>query len=114
MRSNIFETFIGAIVFSIFAPTWVAIYIILFDLFWVLRAINTALHLLSSFSKLKLHATYDWNERLDALSDIPAYKKFLRYEITHSPDTKVRKDLKEELFRLDKIDLASQIGRAHV
>ena len=67
-------TFVGAAVFSYFTPFVVAVYIILFDLYWVLKAINTAMHLLSSFFKLQLHASYDWRKRVEALGNIESYK----------------------------------------
>ncbi len=98
-------TLLGAAVFSYFAPFWVAIYILIFDIYWVLKAINTVMHLLSSFFKLKLHATYDWNERLRKLADLQTYKQSLRQEILHPSRTwRERNDLKQELVRLDGID----------
>lgn len=101
-------TLIGSVVFSHFAPTVVAIYIILFDIYWVLKAINTSLHLLSSFFKLKLHATYDWQTRLELLRDLPNYKKYLADRITATPIRRQRKDLGSELARLEKLDTAGR------
>lgn len=98
------STLIGCIVFSYLIPFWVAVFIILFDLFWVLKAINTAMHLLSSFKKMKIHATYDWRERLEKLRDVTAYKQSLRAEIIHAPGKRVRRDLRDELMRLDDVD----------
>ena len=43
-----------ALFFSYFHPVWVSIFIILFDLYWLFKAINGSLHLLSSYSKYKL------------------------------------------------------------
>lgn len=102
-------TFIGAVVFSYFAPVLVAIYIILFDLYWVLKAINTALHLLSSFSKLRLHAGYDWNKRLELLLDPEGYKNDLRRDILSARSIKQAADLKHELFRLNGIDFSNRL-----
>ena len=97
-------TLAGSVIFSWLLPVWVAIYILLFDLYWVLKAVNTSMHLLSGFGKLKLHATYDWRSRLDLLRDPQEYKKWLRQEIVSSPGRRKRLDLKGELIRLDSID----------
>ncbi len=98
-------TLLGAVVFSIWFPFWVAIYIIVFDLYWVLKAINTAMHLLSSFFKLKLHSTYDWLGRLRQLRDFESYKQSLQQEIiTASKSWRTRRDLWEELLRLNRLE----------
>ena len=101
-------TFAGAIVFSYFVPFLVAIYIILFDLYWVLKAVNTAMHLFSSFSKLRLHANHDWRKRMESLADLEGYKKQLRKEILEASSRKNVVDLKHELFRLNKIDFTDR------
>lgn len=103
-------TLIGSVVFSWLLPAWVAIYILLFDLYWVLKAINTAMHLLSGFWKLKLHATYDWRLRLTLLRDPQEYKKWLRQEIVSAPSRRKRQDLKQELLRLDNVDFRDRPG----
>lgn len=105
---SVWATLVGAVVFSYFIPFWVAVYIILFDLYWVLKAINTALHLLSSFFKLKLHATYNWRQRLELLRDFQKYKQTLREQILQTHNRRERKDLLEELYRLDNLDVSSR------
>ena len=99
---------LGAGIFSYFAPFWVAIYIILFDFYWVLKAINTSMHLLSSFFRLKLHAGYDWMKRLEGLKDIQRYKQSLRAEYLVARGRGRKKDLKLELERLDNLDLQNR------
>ena len=101
-------TFLGAIIFSYYFPFWVAIYIILFDLYWVLKAINTSMHLLSSYWKLRLHARYDWNKRLDGLLHLDVYLKSLRKEILSAAKRFERNDFKSELFRLEGIDFQNR------
>ena len=98
-------TFAGAIVFSYLIPSVVAFYIILFDLYWVLKAINTAMHLLSSFFKLRLHAQYDWSARLESLKNFDEFRARLRREILAARTRRERNDLKRELFRLDNLDV---------
>ena len=103
-------TLLGAVVFSVLAPVWVATYIILFDLYWVLKAVNTVLHLLSSFLKLKLHATYDWRERLELLRDPAAYQQVLRQQISAAATPRRRRrDLTAELKRLEALDFRTRL-----
>lgn len=101
-------TLLGALIFSYLAPFWVAIYIIIFDVYWVLKSVNTAFHLLSSFFKLKLYATYDWNKRLELLKDLPKYKQFLRELLESAKTRRERNDLRDELRRLEKIDFTGR------
>lgn len=104
-----YVTLLGAVIFSYLAPSWVAIYIILFDIYWVLKAINTAIHLLSSFFKLKLHAAYDWRKRVEELKDLQNYKQTMRQQILHAETRSKKADLKQELFRLDKINFTNRL-----
>ena len=100
-------TLLGAVGFSYYYPFYVAIYILVFDLFWVLKAVNTSMHLLSSFRKLKLHATYDWPRRVSQLSDLPAYINFLRTEAATGTRQK-RVDFETEAARLAAIDFSGR------
>src|SRR3989344_7981722 len=102
-------TFVGAAVFSYFTPFVVAVYIILFDLYWVLKAINTAMHLLSSFFKLQTHARYDWHERLEKLGNVESYKAELVSFIAREKVRRVRRDLAHELQRLQKVDFKNRL-----
>ncbi|MBI4050020.1 MAG: glycosyltransferase family 2 protein [Candidatus Doudnabacteria bacterium] len=94
-------TLLGSILLSYFVPVWVAIFILLFDLYWVLKAINTALHLLSSFFKLKIHNRYDWMWRLRQLADLGSYRQDLR----QAPS----RDLRQEYKRLARIDFSGRM-----
>ena len=57
-------TFILMFVLSIFLPVWVAFFIILFDLYWLLKTVYLSLHLRSSFSKMKENMKINWLEKL--------------------------------------------------
>ncbi|MDP3741073.1 MAG: hypothetical protein Q8R08_01980, partial [bacterium] len=101
-------TLLGAVVFSYFFPFWVAIYIIVFDVYWVLKAINTAMHLLSTFSKLKLHASYNWTDKLEKIRDMAGYRQYLSKLIATNISQKQKNDLKSELVRLEGIDFSGR------
>ncbi len=53
-------TLILLIVFSAVEPVWVAVFLILFDIFWLLQVVYLAIHLLSSYGKLKKSEHTDW------------------------------------------------------
>lgn len=63
--------FLGAIALAKYKPVWAALFIICFDLYWVLKACNVGLHLLSSYRKFRLHVTIDWLEYVRALETDP-------------------------------------------
>ena len=70
-------TFAGALILSITHPAWAAVYIIVFDTYWVLKAINTTAHLLSSFNHYKHDLEIDWLKPLEMMSNREAYIKWL-------------------------------------
>jgi cellulose synthase/poly-beta-1,6-N-acetylglucosamine synthase-like glycosyltransferase len=102
-------TLLGAVIFSWFVPFWVAVFIIFFDIYWVLKAVNTAMHLLSSFLTLKLHATYDWRMRLELLKVPLQYKQYLREEIGKSFSRRQKRDLLRELQKFEKLDFGGRL-----
>ncbi|MBI4993367.1 glycosyltransferase family 2 protein [Candidatus Wolfebacteria bacterium] len=58
---------LGGVVFiSWFAPTFAAIFIIIFDVYWLLKTIYLALHLRSAFKKLQKNLKIDWFNKLQA------------------------------------------------
>jgi len=59
------STLVGMVVFSFFLPTWVAIFIILFDLYWLLKTIYLSLHLRNSFSTMRANLNTNWTQRLE-------------------------------------------------
>lgn len=53
-------TIIGSIALSFIKPTWVAVFIICFDVYWLVKVAYLAFYLISSYRKLKLNVSYDW------------------------------------------------------
>ena len=49
---------------SIWLPAWIAVFIILFDLYWLFKTIYLSLHLRNSFTTLKENMATDWLEKL--------------------------------------------------
>ena len=58
-------TIILMVVLSMFIPEVVAVFIILFDIYWFLKTVYLSLHLRSSFKKLKANMATDWIEKMN-------------------------------------------------
>lgn len=57
---------LGAIFFfSWYTPFYVAIFIIIFDLYWAAKTVYFSLHLRSSFRKMKRNMKTDWRKKLE-------------------------------------------------
>ncbi|MBI3952521.1 MAG: glycosyltransferase family 2 protein [Candidatus Doudnabacteria bacterium] len=96
-------TLIGAPLFSYFHPAWVAVYIILFDLYWFLKAGNVAIHLMHSYRNLKTHEKIDWRDYLSKLSDLEKFKNNLRLCFTQASSRKLRNFYQSQMERVEKI-----------
>jgi hypothetical protein len=73
MTSRFFEILPGAlawttlvlmVVASWLLPVWVSIFIILFDIYWLLKTVYLSLHLRATFSAMKRNLKIDWFARL--------------------------------------------------
>ncbi len=61
-------TLLAIFLFSWLAPAEVAFFIIIFDLYWLLRILYLSFHQISSFRQMKKNMATDWIEKLDQLS----------------------------------------------
>ena len=68
-------TLLGLGVLAFVVPQWVAIFIILYDLYWLIRAVYISVHLLVSYRLLRRHRGVDWQRRLQLLHDLPNARK---------------------------------------
>ncbi len=57
-------TLLILIFFSWQAPAWVAVFIVLYDLYWFLKTLYLFFYLRYSFKTLKVHTAMDWRARL--------------------------------------------------
>lgn len=57
-------TILGMLLFSWLLPKWVAIFIILFDTYWLLKSIYLSLHLRHTFVKMRQNMRTDWIKKL--------------------------------------------------
>lgn len=63
----VWSTFLIIIIGSRLAPFWVAVFIIAFDLYWLLRSVYHAWHLRASFRVMREYMRMDWAAKLDGL-----------------------------------------------
>jgi cellulose synthase/poly-beta-1,6-N-acetylglucosamine synthase-like glycosyltransferase len=96
-------TLIGAPLLSYFHPAWISIYIIAFDLYWLLKVANISTHLLNSNSRLKHHKQIDWLDWNKKLLDSDGFKNELRHKIGTEKVRGFKKLYSEHLTRLEKI-----------
>lgn len=57
-------TFIGAILAAIYYPVYLAVFMIAFDVFWLIKSIYISTHLIDGYRKLKENLKIDWLMRL--------------------------------------------------
>lgn len=57
---------LGSVVLSFFVPVWVAVFIILFDLYWLIKVVYHIVYLLTSYRRLKKNVQHDWFARVQA------------------------------------------------
>ncbi len=73
---SFWTVFFGAIILSAVRPMWAAIFIVCFDLYWVLKALNTSIHLISSYLKFRVYVKIDW---LLLISMMPERQKLIEF-----------------------------------
>lgn len=59
------------VIFSFTAPVFTAIFIILFDIYWLIKTVYLSLHMRSSFSKMRQNLKKNWLNELEAIGNPP-------------------------------------------
>jgi cellulose synthase/poly-beta-1,6-N-acetylglucosamine synthase-like glycosyltransferase len=57
-------TLVLMVIFSWLLPVWISIFIILFDIYWVLKTVYLSLHLRATFSEMRRVMKVDWLARI--------------------------------------------------
>ena len=65
-----FLVLLSAIVFSFYLPVWVAIFIILYDVYWLFRTIYFSFHLNAGYDQMIKNENEDWIKKLNDLKEI--------------------------------------------
>lgn len=61
-------TLVLIILLSFLAPVYIAIFIIIFDIYWLIKTVYLSLHLRLAFKKMRESMKIDWRQRLERLS----------------------------------------------
>lgn len=61
-------TLIGVVILSFKSPTFMALFIIVFDVYWLVKTIYLSLHLRVAFSRVRQNLKIDWRQKLEGLS----------------------------------------------
>ncbi len=104
-------TLFFAFFFSFRHPAWVAIFIIVFDLYWLLKAINSTLHLFSAYSRFHLFMKMQWMPFLEKTADFKTYTQYLEEQKNSGSSRSARKYFKEEALRIQELLTLGRTGR---
>ncbi|MFZ2193473.1 MAG: glycosyltransferase family 2 protein [Candidatus Moraniibacteriota bacterium] len=83
-------TIIGMFAFSYFVPGYVAIFIIVFDIYWIMRTIFIGYYSIEGYQKLKAGKNINWWERCQNISNPTNYRMLIEKRIDN-----LRESLKE-------------------
>jgi hypothetical protein len=102
--ASFWGVFLGAILLASYKPIWASVFIVVFDLYWVLKAFNVGLHLLASYMMFRVHVTLNWQDCLEEMHNNPA-SYIARLESLAKTDKRrmARRYFKSEAERLQKI-----------
>jgi hypothetical protein len=102
--------FFGAILLSFLKPVWAALFIVCFDLYWVLKALNVAAHLVASYKKFKLCVTIDWLDYVKRLDDFKTFLGFLEERLNKSNGLTEKAFYREEIIKFKKLIAADKLS----
>lgn len=100
---QLWTVFFGAIFLSYYRPVWAALFIICFDLYWVLKALNVSAHLLAAYRQFKLCAAIDWLDYSRRLSDFHKFLEFLHGRASSLPSRDARRLHRTEIKKISEL-----------
>jgi hypothetical protein len=100
--------FFCSIILSYQKPVWAALFIICFDLYWVLKAVNVATHLMASYFKFQVFVTLNWIDFVKKLSNPQELISDLNAITDRLKSKREKKYLAAEIHRLEKIISSGQ------
>ncbi|MFZ2976111.1 MAG: glycosyltransferase family 2 protein [Candidatus Moraniibacteriota bacterium] len=101
-------TLIGMFVFSFLLPVYVAIFIIVFDIYWIYRTIFIAYYSVAGYRKLKEGKEIDWWERCQNIMHPENYIKIINGRILNMQSSLGESD---QLPRREKSILKKELNR---
>jgi hypothetical protein len=103
--------FLGALILSFYKPVWAAFFIVCFDLYWVLKAINVSLHLIASYWRFQVFVTIDWFSFIERLNDLPSFIAFLHTKVPTTTRRLERNYYRDEVERLTKLGNGGTVSK---
>ncbi len=97
---SFWTVFFGAILLSIFKPVWAALFIVCFDLYWVLKAVNVATHLIASYRRFRVYVTLDWLSFVEKLPNRNILIEEFRGSLGSAKKSLEKKFYKQQIARL--------------
>lgn len=98
---SFWTVFLGACLLSYFKPTWAALFIVCFDLYWVLKAINVSIHLINAYQVFRVVTTIDWLRALEEMSDLPKLAQNFRAKAASAIKIRARWFYKAQAVRIE-------------
>lgn len=81
----LWSTFLGLFIFSFFQPVAVAIFIIAYDLYWLIRVTYFSIFMLLAYRRVRMEWGTDWRRRCEKASgEIPAYRREIEQEMARA------------------------------
>ncbi len=99
---SFWTVFFGAILLSYYRPVWAAIFIVCFDLYWVLKACNVAVHLIASYRRFRVYVTLDWLEYVELLPQRDKLIALYKSRIPQATRALERKFYRQQIKRLNR------------
>ncbi len=87
-------TLVGMFVFSFLAPIWVALFIIVYDIYWLHRTIYIATYSILAYRKMGRWNKVNWLTRLENVNNIEKLKDKIKEEIRLTREELRKKGLK--------------------
>jgi hypothetical protein len=115
-------TIFGMFVLSFLVPIWVAIFVIMFDIYWIYRTIFIAYYSVQGYRKLARGKKIDWWERCQNISNPENYQMLIREKIKKMAESLkfrngmkfrekriLRKEIKRQEEYLSEVEKLSKI-----
>lgn len=99
---SFWTVFFGAIILSYYRPIWAAVFIVCFDLYWVLKALNVATHLIASYRRFRIYVRWDWLELTEGLTDRPKLVQLLQQRLAKTKGILEKKVYRQQIARLSQ------------
>jgi cellulose synthase/poly-beta-1,6-N-acetylglucosamine synthase-like glycosyltransferase len=97
-------TIIAIFPLSYFAPVFVSLFVILYDLSWLIKIVHISTHLIYSYGEVRKNWKTDYIERLEGFENIEVYKENLKSELSQ-----IRFQLKNKQFSISRFSLQKQL-----